>query len=518
MKDIFSILKSGKNIVTINLDNMTKDEYLMLSSLQGIVAQDEARIVIITDNYQAYVDYLVATGEYTSKEYKSVWDIVSEFKSAVFEAGYVLFDSTRGGDINSSMVVSGVERFLAVPVSCEEKAIKLNFVKKFDFADIEGNETQRKRKIFELYKDRLNKGALIHQPLFMPQLRDFAVALKLFCFYTDEHNAEDVEFRNEIFKWADDNIPVMGWTDDEIKFVAECSEFGKFVIPMDWSSNTSFLAGVRIDKKLKQKTKPNKIKAEKGKHYLAICVSDGDNIQWCSRNFATTSTFGQRLRGKRDYKVSWTFPPYMARLGAVVTDYTFDLANEFDSFIAGVSGAGYINSTTYPIERLDAFTNLTSQLMTESDMTAVVLLDNLKHVKFDGKFIAEERLRHYAKQKNISGGVWEIDPDRYESGKGEIFWSEGKPFLSVRLSLWHPSNQTGQITKEWLDGYIDAINNFEADPTSASGYTVLNIHPWTVEMEHVEYIVSKLKKHVEIVSVDEIVEIAKQNIRLPLKR
>jgi len=344
----------------------------------------------------------------------------------------------------------------------------------------------------------------------MPYLRDFAIALKAFCFFTDETDKGERDFRHEVFRWADNNIPVMGWSDDEIGFVDDCSKYDKFVIPMDWSSNTSYFVGARTGKKLKQVAKCETIVPKPGEHYLAICVSDGDNIQWLSRFFATSSLFGQELNKTKKYKMSWTFPPYMCRIVPTCCDYIYSIATPLDSFIAGVSGAAYINCTTYPDEHLTPFTDLSARLMKECDIDTVTLLDNMDYLS--DKELTDRKLANYTRHKGIIGGVWELDPGRYERGKGEVYTHDGKPFLSVRMSLWHPSDQPDNITAQWLDEKIDIINSYKCDPTSKEGYTVLNIHPWTMTMKDLDYVVGRLSKHIKIVSVPELVTMYAKNV------
>jgi len=511
MTNIFEKLKSSKEMFAVEGDKISVDEYIMLSSIQGIVAQTEAKIVIKNEeSYCKYIDFLKNKG-YKEKAYDNAWDVVELFKAYLADFGYIKFDPNVFGDINLAATISGVERWLMIPVALEKQAVKYGLTKKRDIQDLAKlDATTKKVKIFEEYKDKLSKEALIHQSPNMPQLRDLSIALKLFCFYTDEKCDNDKAFRKKVFDWADNNIPIMGWSDDEIAFVADCSEYGKITIPMDWSSNTSYFADVRTGKPLKQKAKPKKIKAKKGEHYLSIVVSDGDNIQWITRDFFTTSTFGQRLRGRRDYKISWTFPPMVAMLGSIAADYIYSVANQNDSFITGVSGAGYINCTSYPDEHLDAFTKLTSDLIKKCDIDVVTMLDN-KNNLITPEF-TQKKLAYYSRFDNIKGGIWELDPDRYESGKGKIYWSDGKPFMSVRLSMWHPSNDPAKVTDEWVDSYAAAINSYGKDPSKEDGYTILNIHPWTMTINNVERLISKLESHIKIVSASEIIELAKKNI------
>jgi hypothetical protein len=125
---------------------------------------------------------------------------------------------------------------------------------------------------------------------------------------------------------------------------------------------------------------------------------------------------------------------------------------------------------------------------------------------------ALQKLNYYSRFDEIKGGIWEMDPDRYEAGKGKIYWSNNKPFMSVRLSFWHPSNNPSGVSDAWIDGYANAVDSYSTDPAAQDGYTILNFHPWTVNIANLERLVSKLDSHVQIVSAPEIVKLASDNV------
>jgi hypothetical protein len=186
---------------------------IMLTSLQGITAKEQASIVILgeCESYSHFVNYLLQNG-YTAESYDNVWNLVKKFNDKI--NGYVKFDKNAGEDINSAAIVSGMENLLMVCIELEDAVIKQGIKKKFDFTAMPGNSYDRKKEIFNTYKTCLNKSALIHQSPSKLQLRDLAIALNLFCFYTDEKDKKNCDFRNEVFAWADKNVPVLGWTED----------------------------------------------------------------------------------------------------------------------------------------------------------------------------------------------------------------------------------------------------------------------------------------------------------------
>ena len=70
------------------------------------------------------------------------------------------------------------------------------------------------------------------------------------------------------------------------------------------------------------------------------------------------------------------------------------------------------------------------------------------------------------------------------------------------------------VTKEWLDEIAGKFDARPADIYSEKGYTVVNVHPWTVDMEALDYFVSRLDKHIiKIVTAGELVSLVKEYVR-----
>lgn len=488
-----------KAIQKLEWKKMSDDERALATFVQGILNRKGRRVFIDVDGYAQYVD--------EPMEKVGLWDLLRDNIGAFSGAVAYRLDCNDVA-INMAATISAASDLLGVPDTLIGRVNALGLATLRDLSDVVGDNAARQREIFNECKDRLNRTALVHQVVkpdnFHLMLRDFSIANGWACVYTSESEA-DRAFRNELLAWLDSNVPIYGWNDDEIAFIKDISTFGDYAVPTDWSSNHSFF-GQSLHA-VKQRVRREPILHDK--HYLAIVVSDGDNVQWLERDFATTSIFGQRQRSKHDYKMSWTFSPSLAALCPDAAERIYS-GKKHDYFIGGVSGIGYANCLTYPREHLDKFTELTSQAMRNSDLNVVCLLDNIQNAA-DNKFV-EDRLSSYAKYDNIMGGIWELDPDRYGSGKGRIFRAMGKPFVSVRFSMWHQSGKPECVTREWIDDLAASINAMPVSPHSECGYTVLNVHPWTICMDNLDYLVSKLGNHIELVYADELIELVKNNL------
>lgn len=484
----------------LSWQNMGEDERALSQCVQGILNRKGYRIFIDVDCYKDYLK--------EEREEVGLWELLAE--TADEFTGAVCYDlACDDVGVNMAATLSAADDVLGVPRTLVGRVNALGIATVRDLAEVKGSRAERQRAVWTEVKDRLNTTALVHQVVrdgnFLLTLRDFSVANRWACIYTGE-SEEDRAFRREVLRWLDPNVPVYGWNDDEIAFIKDISSYGDYAVPTDWSCNHSYF-GKNIHS-VKQSARRTPV--AKNKHYVAIVVSDGDNVQWLERDFATVSTFGQRQRSKLDYKLNWTLSPSLAELCPDAAERIYS-GNKRDYFISGVSGAGYANCLSYPREHLDAFTERTSVTMKHSDLSVVCLLDNISLA--ENRDFVVDRLSSYAKFDNIEGGIWELDPDRYGAGKGKIFWAQDKPFVSVRFSLWHPSCKMEEVTREWLDGYVRQINAMPSAPDREEGYTVLNVHPWSIDMESLDYVVSRFGENVELVYADELIQLIRENIK-----
>jgi len=492
-------------VYVLKSSQLNAEEFALAVSLQGIVNQHHKEIYIDIDNYMFYLN--------EEFQFIDLWYLVKHYIQLNIVSGLCVFDFSEDDiSINMAANLSATEHLLSVPRSLLRYFDVYQTPVKMDLSNVTGSNASRQRQIFNRVKNQLNRNGLIHQVVapgeMHLQLRDFAISEKMFVFFTS-NNKEDLHFRHEILSWANRNIPIYGWTQDEISFVKDISSYGNYIIPMDWSSNHSYF-GISEPTDIIYQKRDEPVNETEQYHYLTIVVSDGDNIQWLERDFAFSSNFGQRLQTKCVYPMTWTISPSMVYLCPEILKKIYEKAKN-DQFISGVSGIGYANLMEYPYEHLREFTNQTKKAMNDSNLKVICMLDNMKNLNDDVEI--KRRLDFLANDSTIQGGIWEIDPDRYESGKGKIFYSSNhKPFVSVRFSLWHPTNQADNVTFEWLDQYADAINQMPISPSTSEGYSVLNIHPWTTNMENLDYLVSKLDKHIKIVFAEDFIKLIKQNV------
>ena len=446
----------------VSLKGLSEEEIALAVFAQGVLNRKGMRVLLDCDIYKCYV------GE--PCEMTTVYDLI--YKYAREFSGAVVYDLDENDvSVNIAATICAAGDYLGVPRGLINVIDELDLVIVKDVSDYKGTRVERQRTAFYEYKDKLNNIAVVHQVVregnFLLSLRDHAIKDRLFCFYTGETEKERA-FRREVLGWLKSCSPVFGWNDDEIAFIKDISSFGCYAVPTDWSFNHSYFKPSAAE--IKQRVKRKDI--AENKHYAAFVVSDGDNVQWLERDFSTTGNFGQRQKSVYDYKLTWTVSPSLFQLCPPALERIYG-SGKHDYFISGVSGAGYMNPLAFPADKIQPFVEKTAYLMRQTDLSVVCLLDDINNVENE-KFVSD-RLSSYAASDIIKGGIYELDPDRYGSGKGRIFWAGGKPFVSVRFSLWHPTGNTAGVDKRWLDGIAREINGMPVDPHAENGYSVIKV-------------------------------------------
>ncbi len=225
-------------VYSISSDCMDSKELSMIISLQGILAQDKSSIYIIDSQSKALsLEILEACRKqygFAVTNVNSAWELVQIFVSSV-KNKYVLYNdcsdsgvSYKDLSMNYASVIAAVDNYLPLAKTTEEKAKALGLTLGDDAT------AYTTRSIFDKYKDKLNKSYLIHQSPALPQLRDYGIAGKAMCFYSDYYDG-DANVKNDILQWANANAPILGWTENEVNFVSANSLLSKITVSAEFA-------------------------------------------------------------------------------------------------------------------------------------------------------------------------------------------------------------------------------------------------------------------------------------------
>ncbi len=496
-----------KQIFCVRHITLSDDELALFTCLQGLANKIKPELLLDVDHYLDFID---------KNEYEI---LMIDFKTALNKylpslSSYLLYNlDPSSTEINAAFSISAATGALAIPSSLEYLVKgKLSLVEDLTKLGLDNLNVQRYA--FAKYKDKLSKTGLIHEPIgkndghFLISLRDFAITNKWFVLYVDE-SKEQRRFLDEVLSYLDKGICIYGWTSDEISFVNQISKYGDAIIPMDWSSNHSFF-GTFSPKKVARKKHYEEIK--ENRHYLSFVVSDGDNIQWLERSYCFSSFYMDLASVRRKYPLTMSISPALIDLNPMCLEYIYHHVDNED-FICGVSGYGYMNPCVFPREFLPAYVKKTSEYLSFMDINVAMLLDNKRDMS---KEKVEFVVSSYAKCPNIIGGVYEIDPSKYEGGKGKVFWANDKPFISVKASLWNlfDRKEEEETNKEKLiNDLAGFINSLPIDPFEESGYSVINVHPWSTTCKDLDKLVNLLSDNVQILGIEQLILLMRKNIK-----
>lgn len=480
---------------------MTDAETVMISSLQGILAQEKSAIFISgMGEKNTTIQELQNKYNFQVRNVDDPWALLDTFKNRVVGKKYVTYETSMyDNSINRAATIAGVKDWIMAEKSIMTKLNLAGFSLGTDATALSDED------VFYTYKDSLNNSYIINQAPSKIMLRDYGIAGHALCTYVD---FIDANFRAEISEWAKENATMIGWTENETDFVEFNSIFSIVTIAADWSGNLSFMATENVSGCLTQvNKKTEEIVAEKGKHYVTITMSDGDNIQWLQRGFETDSRwFGSAKRGQ--FKMNWTICPSAVDLIPNVVSDLYKEGTAKDCFIAGPSGFGYINPTIYNKNSLASYAKLTADYMKKSDLSIINMIDGET---------SKGGIDEFAKYSNIKGGLWSVGMRYIQSGTtaaGGVYWSNNKPFVTFREALWRASGDRDNKYYGYTERVAQRINDYCTDPTKIEGYTAVVCHAWSIgTMEYINRFISQLDDHVVVVSADEFIDMISKNVK-----
>ncbi len=513
MSEKFEKFELAEEITVVEAANVPTVQRHTVIVLQGLVARK---------NPQIFIDHGNATSRYALNElqnagHKLVYNdeagnpwtlktLVARFKSYIADSGYILFATTENhGQLNTAVNLATINGWLPVTPADEETLVQLGFEKRADISN-DNIDLKYLKKFYKENKDKFRNDALVHMYHYAEGVRDFAVQQNIFVMYIEDSDYEGRLFRDSVMRNLDPSATILGWCQYEVKFTESISRFGHYVVPSDHSRNLSILASFEATDKKFDAPYSGKVELDPDKHYVAIVYSDGDNMQWIQNGFSefhTWQSYGL------DVPVTWTYAPIISELSDV--DVKRTLANSDNAtFITGPTGGGYARVSKMNANELEAFSDYTASVMLKSGLGIMTFLDEIDGNNFDSSM--QKRLGYFSRYDHIKGGILQIDPDRYGAGGGRVYFSDGKPFVSVGFSLWHPSGNANDVTKEWLATQAAVINARPADINTINGYTVINVHPWTVGPDDLAYFIGQLDDSVEVIAADEFLAAVEQNI------
>ncbi len=385
----------AETLDTIVVQDLSPDERLTFSALQGQVNRTKPRILLLNARAEEGRDTWPKTetlglGELEFHARPKRWELLAKYAPEV--EGVVLYNPELSPHYrNLAGTAAGLRR--AIPATAEvfaemkENGIELEIVEDFtqlEFTtplEIYGHLLERywpdctKRVIVSARPD--DRGDLHHT-------RDIAAACGAAVVWLDTLDPAERDLLRKFFAdmTAGEAI-ALGWYRTERSGITAASEFGIGTMPADFYLSGSVYSGT--PHRIEIPAVPKMPELE-DKIYVAMFISDGDNIQYTQHAMRRIWDANAEVRGK--VPLNWTIAPGLVDIGPGILNYYYTTATPNDCFVTGPSGMGYlmpVNTLEEPgapvgvflkdEERMNGYARLTETYLQRSGLRVVTIWD-----------------------------------------------------------------------------------------------------------------------------------------------
>jgi len=424
---------------------MPPEERVMFASLQGLVNRVKPRVFLYDqprEGKNKWPDLLgLSVKEVAAKDR---WSLLKRYSDEL--AGVVLYSTERSVEYrNLATTVGGV--LGALPVTAAEygtmkaHGVELPVVEDLTNLPFEG-AVDVYRYMHDVWWPRCTHRLLVsHRSTNAGYVRDMAIAAGAAIVWLDPRRPAEKE---TLGLFLDDMTPghgiMIGWWGEERSGIGAGVEYGISTVPADYYENSTVYSG--MDHTIRYPVVPKKPVLE-NKIYLAVFLSDGDNVQYCQH--AMSGLWDNAGRGS--IPINWTVSPALSDIGPGLLNYYYRTATENDFFASGPSGMGYAlvydahngRWNTRGRELFDPYTRLTQQYLEKSGLRLATVWDE----------VDEAQRESYAENARYLYGLTQQDWERQQGDIAE-FTAGGR--LAVVRNL--PCYASG----------VDVIHRFWREP------------------------------------------------------
>lgn len=378
----------------VSVTYYSEDELLTLTALQGIVNKTKPRLLLLDDNPDEGADTWSKTStvgvDFTVCKNKDRYKLIEKYAKEA--KGYVLYDGSENPHIkNLASTVAALKDCIPVTEKVlgilKKKGVNLKI--KVDLTELSfDSNVDLYNYLYDNYWDDCNHRLLVSASPSDPQhVRDMAAATKSAVVYLDcTKKDEKAVFEKFLADMTPGNGLVLGWFTTERSGITTVTAYGLSTLPADLFISSTFYSGT--DHNIAIPAVPDKPELE-NKMYVAIYISDGDNIQYNQRYMRKLWDQTKNVRG--EIPLNWTISPALVDVAPAMMNYYYTTATDKDCFVCGPSGLGYampINTLTENgapainyLENKDtlfkSYVSLTETYLQRSGLRVVTVWDNL---------------------------------------------------------------------------------------------------------------------------------------------
>lgn len=381
-----SFYYDGRVLDAVESPSMTRDELVAFSSLQGIVNRSCVRILLLDMMCDQGGDTWPRTLGlvYRRTYYYSVMQTYANEAS-----GVVLYSEEKSKHyINLASSAASVQN--AIPMTRPVyEALLAHGVTLPILEDLTGLEMTTRSEIYTyLYENYWHKNThrliVSQNPDEVFHLRDLVAAAGCaVVFLENRDEGERSVYRRFLADMKAGEAIAIGWFTEERSGITAATEFGLSTVPGDLYCNFTVYAQ---DKPVKKRPEGPILPIE-DKMYVALFVSDGDNIQYIQRYMRKYWAEQTPNRGKAC--INWTISPALVDTSPDMLNYYYENSTDQDCFVSGPSGLGYAMPVNTLQEEIEAknyvrddetfaeYVKLSNRYFERAGLRAVTVWDNL---------------------------------------------------------------------------------------------------------------------------------------------
>lgn len=383
----FAIPADTLDAVWVDYRNNTNEEGVLFSALQGLVNKTKPSVLLLRTSGKESLKWPQLL-DLKLREYRSdeKWELVRKHREKV--NGVILYSIDKSPHYrNLATTIAGLHDALPV-TAAEYEQLSMRGMKFPVLIDLTGLPFTKPEEIYlymyNTYWRDCTKRMLVHHHA-VPYIRDIAVAAHAAVIWLDPRNIPE---RNVLRLYLQDmragESIILGWWPEERSGIGIGTEHGISTVPADFYENASVYAG--MNHVINLPVVPKKPELE-NKIYLALFLSDGDNIQYCQN--ALAKLWENPDRGI--IPINWTISPALSDLGPGLLNHYYKTATPNDFFASGPSGLGYTllydahnyKSNNTGGKEFDEYMKLTQRYLEKSGLRVITVWDEINQGQMD---------------------------------------------------------------------------------------------------------------------------------------
>jgi hypothetical protein len=354
-----------------NVDSASPDKHYLFVTLEGLINRKQPRIYLAQSDAEGATFWLDMI-DVPKNAVADPMTLITKYRSEI--SGMIVYDDALIDTVNLATTIAGAQGgIVASPALASTLSVAPYSLP--TLADLRINHFATANDVYNYglanYTATTSRRMIMGlNPTISDCLRDYAVATQAMVVWLNPDDATQSGILGSALGALEYNAPYMGWWTDEPAGVSQASQHGVPVYAADYSKNLSVLGGVP---RTLTPPAPPATPALENKAYVAIFMSDGDNMQ--EDQHLIPLKWADANRGK--VPISWTVQPGLVDAAPLILDYYYRTATTNDVLVSGPSGLGYTYPRSWPsTAAFDQYTQRSADSLTRAGIEVVTVWNN----------------------------------------------------------------------------------------------------------------------------------------------